>query len=145
MQSTFNISQQILNKANDYLFVSQLNEILGSLSIFYSQTKQEAFLKEIVKHRFSWIAICWNKYAYDRLLWKDLYESLQNDIILLMLIQSQNSLSLSELFINFSEWQANVFNSIKDIDEENKKEILPKAEILLKNRSDFLLNISMKL
>jgi Ca2+/Na+ antiporter len=142
IKSASSVSNIILQKTDNYFVCSQINQILGKISISCLAEKQEAFSKELVNIYFNQIRIAWNKYEHNDIFWKDLFKELKKNILLLS-VTSNLSLSVSDLFINFHTWQVNVVNWIFELKEvKEQKENLDKFIELLERWGDFLLDFA---
>lgn len=142
IKSVSNVSNIILQKTDNYFVCSQINQIISKISISCLSENQEAFLKELVNIYINQIRIAWNKYEHNDIFWKDLFKELKKNVLLLS-ITSNLSLSVSDLFINFHTWQANVIYWIFELKEvKEQKENLDKFIELLKRWGDFLLDFA---
>jgi len=142
IKSVSNVSNFILQKTDNYFICSQINQIINKISVSCLAGNQETFLKELVNIYFNQIRIAWNRYERNDIFWKDLFEKLKKNILLLS-VASNLSLSISDLFIDFYTWQVNIINWIIEAKEEKeKKENLDKFIRLLKRWSDFLLDFA---
>ncbi len=142
IKSVSNLSNTILQYTDNYFIFGQIDEILDKVSIVCLAEKQETFLKELVKIYLNQIKIAWNKYEYNEIFWKHLFEKLKKNILLLAVVSNMN-LSISDLLINFNSWQVNIINAILEIkDAKERKENLDKFIQFLKRWSDFLLDLA---
>ncbi len=143
IKSVSNVSNFVLQKTDDYFISSQINQAINKISISCLTANQETFFKELVNIYFNQIKIAWNRYEHNEIFWKDLFKELKKNVLLLSVASNRLSLSASELFISFHEWQGNVINWIIGIKEEKEKKAnLDKFMRLLERWSDFLLDFA---
>ncbi|MDP2586751.1 MAG: hypothetical protein Q8P32_03185 [Candidatus Komeilibacteria bacterium] len=142
VKSVSRISNALLLNNYNYIVYSQINQIINKLTLACISGKQEAFIKEIAGIYLNQIKIVWSKYSSNAIFWKDLFKELKKSTLILSLSGSIG-LSVSELYIDFHAWQADVINSIFNLtDKDIQKESLDKYMEFMEKWSDFLLDFS---
>ena len=144
IKSISKVSNNLLSSEYNHFNHNQINQALNEITIscLSSNESQEAFLKEVVNVSFNQIKIGWNKYQNNEIFWKDLFKTLKKNTLALALVPGIN-LSVSELYINFQAWLAEVINSIFKLEDKDRQVKLRDAYIdLLERWSDFLLDIA---
>lgn len=144
IKSISKVSNSLLSSEYNHFNHNQINQALDEITISCLSLNegQEAFLKEVVNVSFNQIKIGWNKYQNNEIFWKDLFKSLKKNTLALALAPGTN-LSVSELYINFQAWLAEVINSIFELEGKDRQTKLRDAYIdLLERWSDFLLDIA---
>ena len=144
IKSISKVSNTLLSSEYNHFNHNQINQALDEITIgcILSNVGQEAFLKEVVNTSFNQIRIGWNKYENNEIFWKDLFKTLKKNSLALALAPGIN-LSVSELYINFQAWLAEVINSILKLEEKDGQNKLRDAYIeLLERWSDFLLDLA---
>lgn len=144
IKSISKVSNSLLSSEYNHFNHNQINQALDEITIscLSSNESQEAFLKEVVNVSFNQIKIGWNKYQNNEIFWKDLFKTLKKNTLALALAPGIN-LSVSELYINFQAWLAEVINSIFKLEDKDGQVKLRDAYIdLLERWSDFLLDIA---
>ena len=144
IKSISKASNNLLSSEYNHFNHNQINQALNEITIscLSSNESQEAFLKEVVNVSFNQIKIGWNKYQNNEIFWKDLFKTLKKNTLALALVPGIN-LSVSELYINFQAWLAEVINSIFKLEDKDRQVKLRDAYIdLLERWSDFLLDIA---
>lgn len=144
IKSISKVSNALLNAEYNHFNHNQINQTLDAITIHCLASKdgQEAFIKEVVNISFNQIKIGWNKYQSNEIFWKDLFKTLKRNSLALALAPGIN-LSVSELYINFQAWLAEVINSIFKLEDKDRQAKLRDAYIdLLERWSDFLLDIA---
>ena len=144
IKSISRVSNTLLSSEYNHFNHNQINQALDEITIgcISSNVGQEAFLKEVVNTSFNQIRIGWNKYQNNEIFWKDLFKTLKKNTMALALAPGIN-LSVSELYINFQAWLAEVINSISKLEDKDQQKKLLDAYInLLERWSDFLLDLA---
>lgn len=144
IKSISKVSNNLLSSEYNYFNHNQINQALDEITIscLSSNEGQEAFLKEVVNISFNQIKIGWNKYQSNEIFWKDLFKTLKKNTLALALAPGIN-LSVSELYINFQAWLAEVINSIFKLEDKDSQAKLRDVYIdLLERWSDFLLDVA---
>lgn len=144
IKSISKVSNSLLSSEYNHFNHNQINQALDEITISCLSLNegQEAFLKEIVNTSFNQIRIGWNRYQNNEIFWKDLFKTLKRNTLALALAPGIN-LSVSELYINFQAWLAEVINSIFKLEDKDQQTKLRDAYIdLLERWSDFLLDIA---
>lgn len=144
IESISKVSNNLLSSEYNHFNHNQINQALNEITVscLSSNEGQEAFLKEVVNISFNQIKIGWNKYQNNEIFWKDLFKTLKKNTVALALAPGIN-LSVSELYINFQAWLAEVINSIFKLEDKDSQAKLRDAYIsLLERWSDFLLDIA---
>ena len=144
IKSISKVSNSLLSSDYNHFNHNQINQALDEITISCLSLNegQEAFLKEIVNISFNQIRIGWNRYQNNEIFWKDLFKTLKRNTLALALAPGIN-LSVSELYINFQAWLAEVINSIFKLEDKDQQTKLRDAYIdLLERWSDFLLDIA---
>ncbi len=142
-KSLSRVSSLLLSKEYNHFNYSQIVQAIDNTALACVSSKEsESFIKEIVNIYFSQIIIGWNKYPSDDIFWNDLFKNLKKTTLVLSLLSGVN-LSLSELFINFHGWQANMINAIMNLEDAEKQvEFRSAYTSLMKRWSDFLLDLA---
>ncbi len=144
IKSISKVSNSLLSSKYNHFNHNQINQALDEIiiSCLSSNEGQEAFLKEVVNISFNQIKIGWNKYKNNEIFWKDLFKTLKKNTLALALAPGIN-LSVSELYINFQAWLAEIINSIFKLEDKDNQAKLRDSYIdLLERWSDFLLDIA---
>lgn len=144
IKSISKVSNSLLSSEYNHFNHNQINQALDEITISCLSLNegQEAFLKELVNTSFNQIRIGWNRYQNNEIFWKDLFKTLKRNTLALALAPGIN-LSVSELYINFQAWLAEVINSIFKLEDKDQQTKLRDAYIdLLERWSDFLLDIA---
>jgi len=143
IKSQSKISNALVKSEYNHFNYSQITGSIDKLLASCILDKEnESLTKEIVKIYFNQIKITWNTYSHNEIYWKDLFKNLKKTTLILSSSGGMN-LSVSELFIDFHEWEVNIINSIFEIkDKEKQDELISSYLILIERWSDFLLDIA---
>jgi hypothetical protein len=143
IKSISKVSNVLFNNNYNYFVYGQITQIINKLMLTcVTDNKQEVFMKEIVKIYLNQIRIGWKKYSEKDILWKDLFKEIKKNTLFLSLSGGIN-LSVSDLYIDFHEWQITTINSILKItDRDTQKRDLDFYIEFTKRWSDFLLDFA---
>lgn len=143
IKSLSKVSNALLKNDYNYFNYSQITEAIDKLVASCILDKQkESLVKEIVNIYFNQIRITWNTYSHNEIFWKDLFKNLKKTTLVLSISGGVN-LSVSELFINFHEWEVNTINAIFKLDDKEKQKELKDAYVeFMKRWSGFLLDLA---
>lgn len=143
IKSLSKVSNALLKNDYNHFNYSQITEAVDKIVASCILDKQkESLLKEIVNIYFNQIKITWNTYSHNEIFWKDLFKNLKKTTLVLSLSGGVN-LSVSELFINFHEWEVNIINAVFKLEDKENQEELKNAYIKFMERwSDFLLDLA---
>lgn len=143
IKSLSKISNTLLKNDYNHFNYSQITQTIDKLVTSCMLDKQkESLIKEIVNIYFNQIKVTWNTCSHNEIFWKDLFKNLKKNIIVLSLSREAN-LSVSELFINFHDWQINIINTIFEVKDKDKQEELKNDYLELTERwSNFLLDLA---
>jgi hypothetical protein len=143
IKSVSKVSDALLNNDYNHFNYNQITEAIDKLvSSCILDKQKESLVKEFVNIYFNQIKVTWNTYSHNEIFWEDLFKNLKKTTLALLLSGGTN-LSVSELFINFHEWEVNTINAIFDLKDKEKQEELKNAYLeLMKRWSDFLLDLA---
>jgi hypothetical protein len=145
VKTTKNVQRIILQKSNDYMLIEYIDSILDKTSMYllaHPDVKiRTSFITELVQIILNRVMLSWDNYSNDKIFWDRLFKSLKKHLAVSSVILGSSDLSLSNILINFGEWQTNLINSIFDIkDKKVRKEKLDKYISFMTEWSDFLLD-----
>lgn len=143
IKSLSKVSNALLKNDYNHFNYSQITDAIDKLVASCILDKQkESLVKEIVNIYFNQIRITWNTYSHNEIFWEDLFKNLKKTTLVLSISGGIN-LSVSELFINFHEWEVNTINAIFELGDMEKQEELKNAYLeFMKRWSDFLLDLA---
>jgi hypothetical protein len=145
VKTTKSAQKMILQKSNDYLLIEYIDSILDKTSMYllaHPELKiRTSFITELVQIILNRIILSWDVYSDDKVFWDRLFKALKKHLAISSAILGSFDLSLSDILINFREWQTNLINSIFEIkDKKIRKEKLDKYLSFMAEWSDFLLD-----
>lgn len=143
IKSLSRVSNLLLNKEYNHFNYNQIAQAIDNSALACVSNKDsESFIKEVVSIYLSQIKIGWDKYSDDNIFWKDLFKNLKKTTLVLSLSGGIN-LSVSELYIDFHDWQVKLVNAIFDLkDKDKQKEFKNQYITFLKRWSDYLLELA---